>query len=181
MHAPSYVMFLFVWAARGSSVSGPNLEGSLDTPPPGWEMTGMSFITARYHGRKLGECKGSGLSHYACSARTNAEDCWDLAGIGCEWHDPLPFIIGGSVGGVLFICIIICSVYCCWKRGCCGNPQRAPAMPPQHQGVPMQQQVQAMQPQVAVPVSNVPMGSKFDPNTGAPIPKFDPNTGVQNY
>ena len=26
-----------------------------------------------------------------------------------------------------------------------------------------------------------PAGSKFDPNTGAPIPKFDPYTGKQNW
>ena len=24
-------------------------------------------------------------------------------------------------------------------------------------------------------------GMKFDPNTGAPLPKFDPNTGKQNW
>ena len=27
----------------------------------------------------------------------------------------------------------------------------------------------------------IPPGSKFDPNTGAPIPKFDPQTGKQNW
>ena len=58
------------------------------------------------------------------------------------------------------------------------QPQMAMAVP-----------MQGQQPQMAmaVPMSTgqinvaVPLTGKFDPQTGAPLPKFDPQTGRQNW
>ena len=55
------------------------------------------------------------------------------------------------------------------------QPVAAPPAPPAP--TPTVLELKAEQP----PERKIPYGSKFDPNTGVPIPKFDPNTGVQNW
>ena len=94
-------------------------------------------------------------------------------------------IIGAAAGGAVILMAIV--AYTIWRskkaKKLKGSSASSGSTGTAVQGVPMQAQRQAAQPeavqlQVAVNVSNVPMGAKFDPNTGAPIPQFDPNTGA---
>ena len=39
----------------------------------------------------------------------------------------------------------------------------------------------SMYPNTGQPIAPIPFGCKFNPYTGAKIPKFNPDTGVQNW
>jgi len=158
---------------------------------------GWMTCNAGYYPVETGTCAWGTLTQYKCCSNEDVlDDVEDAIG------GLVGIIVGGSVGGGLACCACCALAYFLSNKN--KKKQRAhteanssaPPQPAVQMGAvgmaaaPMQGQQPQVATAVAVPMSTCvghiniavpPTGNKFDPTTGAPLPKFDPQTGKQNW